>query len=935
MLAELELPAGTARADAERVLTGSEFLCSVLGGDAPLRAGFAEAAAAPHQVHELAVHLTDALAQAGGDEASVMRVLRVARRRSLSVIAWRDLMGHASVEETLSALSAVADTLIEAALNEAERAEQSRAGVPRTGDGAPQRLVVLGLGKLGSLELNFSSDIDLIFAFPETGTTDHPSRPLANEAYFLRVARRFIKLVAEPTEDGFVYRVDMRLRPFGAGGALVGSFDQLEAYYQHHGRDWERFALIRARAVAGDRSGADFLDRLRPFVYRRYLDFAALTSLRELKQSISQALRGERNDPDAADIKRGWGGIRELEFIVQAFQLLRGAALPQLQGGPILDVLPRLAERGLITCAVCLRLADAYRFLRRLENCLQAVRDEQTHRLPGAPEPRARIAALLGFTDWTAFAKVLEMHRREVREQFGLVLGAPEKAVAAENEATSAFAGIWGAAVDLERVCELLTRGGFEDASGLAERLANLRNNWRVGTLGERAYRQLGKLLALVLDEVVAQAAPQHTVSRVLAIVEGILQRTAYLALLTERPVACRQLVRLCAASPWLAQYLASHPQTFDELLDPRTLYAPPERAELVGLLDARLQSVPPEDPELEPDALRYFQQANVLRVAAAEIAEAIPLMIVSDRLTDIAETCIDKVRSLAWRDMVSRHGRPWCVVDGERRTAPFGIVAYGKLGGIELSYGSDLDLVFIHGSRGEQGMTDGERCLDNATFFARLAQRIIHYLSAYTAAGRLYEVDSRLRPNGSAGLLVTSIEAFADYQMNAAWTWEHQALVRARYVSGDAEIGARFDTVRRDVLLKPREPRVLRTEVREMRARMHTALGSGASGAFDLKQDPGGIADIEFLVQYGVLRWARSLGEAIVCTDNVRLLEGIETCGVATPEQAAFLADAYRAYRSRVHELDLQALPSSVSGDEFGDTRAKVRAMWHEWMDD
>jgi len=935
LLADLPLPPSTGLQDAHRILIGSEYVREALARDDVLRASFAEEATWLVDPEQLDASLTGALENAQGDEAVIMRELRVVRRRMLCAIAWRDLSGLASVERTLSELSVVADALIEAALRAAENTEQARAGVPRRTDGTQQRLVVLGLGKLGSFELNFSSDIDLIFAFPEAGATDHPERSLENEAFFLRVARRFIRLLSEATEDGIVYRVDMRLRPFGSGGALVASFDQLEEYYQNYGRDWERFAFIRARVVAGDQGpGEEFLERLRPFVYRRYLDFAALTSLREIKQSIAHDLRGKRNDPDEGDIKRGWGGIRELEFIVQAFQLLRGASFPELQGGPILTLLPELDRLGLIAPDVCRRLETAYRFLRRLENCLQAVRDEQTHTLPSVASQRARIATLLEFSGWGHLEGVLNGHRREVRVQFELVLGAPEE-TSDVAQALSPFASAWRAAAEPDAVSQVLHEGGIKNSAVLGERLANLHGNYRVGMLGERAQRQLGELVALVLDEVVSQNGSEETVIRVLTIIEGILQRTAYLALLTERPVACRQLVRLCAASPWLAQHLANHPQTFDELLDPRTLYAPPEREELVTLLNRRLRSVPAQDPELEPDVLRYFQQANVLRVAAAEIADAIPLMIVSDRLTDIAETCVDKVRELAWRDMVARYGQPRCVIDGAWTVAPFGIVAYGKLGGVELSYGSDLDLVFLHGSRGAEQMTDGERCVDNATFFARLGQRIIHYLSTYTAAGRLYEVDSRLRPNGAAGLLVTGIDAFADYQANAAWTWEHQALVRARYISGEASLGAQFERIRHDVLLAPRDAVALRAEVREMRGRMRAELGSGSEETFHLKQDPGGIADIEFLVQYGVLRWASSMGESLVYTDNVRLLEGIGSCGGTTAEQAAYLADAYRAYRTRVHELDLEASPPSVGSDEFVDTRAQVRALWHEWMDE
>lgn len=868
-------------------------------------------------------------------EEAFMACLRVERRREMVRIAWRDLGGIATVEETLAELTTLAEVLLDAALERVYRTQCARFGVPRSADGEPQRLVVLALGKLGSFELNFSSDIDLIFAFPRSGDTDGKERPLGNEQFFLRVAQRLIHTLSEHTEDGFVFRVDMRLRPFGNSGALTATFDQLEDYYQSYGRDWERFAFIRARVVAGDMAaGAELLERLRPFVYRRYLDFAALVSLREIKARIAQDLRGKRADPDKNDIKRGWGGIRELEFIVQAFQLLRGAAHPELQSGAILTLLPRLNALALLSAPACESLERAYRFLRTVENRLQASRDQQTHTLPSDPGDRLSLAAAMGFDAWPALEGALRIHREAVRTQFDLVLGDPDSALAASDATNSLLGRAWDTVEDdPDGSAALFLEAGFDDGHEFVQRLRTLKENYRYRTLGEPAQRRVAQLMESVLAGVGGYPAPLETLGRALLVITGILQRTAYLALLTERPIACEQLIRLCAASPWLTQHLAAHPQTFDELLDPRTLYTPPDRNELESGLVERLHPIPRGDEELETNALRFFQQSNVLRVAAADIAGAIPLMVVSDCLTMIAETCLQKVLELAWRDLVSRYGTPMITdVDGDH-VARFGIVAYGKLGGFELSYGSDLDLVFLHASKGPGQVTNGERSIDNGVFFARLGQRVINYLSAYTSAGRLYEVDSRLRPSGSAGQLVSSIDAFERYQLEEAWTWEHQALVRARYVAGDPGLGGQFEAVRRRVLLAPRDPEALRQAVREMRERMHRELGSGSANSFHLKQDSGGIADIEFLVQYGVLRWADALGNSIAFTDNVRLLEAFEQCGVATTAEASFLRDTYRTYRARVHELDLQDLPSIVDGAEFSDIRRRVRSLWLRWM--
>ncbi|NIV74018.1 MAG: bifunctional [glutamate--ammonia ligase]-adenylyl-L-tyrosine phosphorylase/[glutamate--ammonia-ligase] adenylyltransferase [Gammaproteobacteria bacterium] len=923
-------PAHTLTGDVERVWACSDFVAQSCTRDPALVGGLLEtddlARAYSPGAYRRAVET--ALADAH-DEAALMRALRRVRRREMLRIAWRDLGGCADFEETVAETSALADAIIDAALERVYAWSCAELGQPQNERGQPQRLVVFALGKLGAEELNFSSDIDLILAFPEGGRTHGGRRALANEEFFLRLARRLIKILDRNTEDGFLFRVDMRLRPFGTSGPLVSSFNALEDYYQIHGRDWERYALIRARPIAGDIDGGErLLEDLRPFVYRRYLDFGALESLRDMKRLIAQEVQRKGL---AQNIKLGPGGIREIEFIGQAFQMVRGGREANLRDRRILKVLERLGERGHLPAHAVNELSAAYRFLRTCEHRLQQAEDRQTHSLPDDLAGRLRVAAGMGFADWARFEHVLSAHRTHVQAQFDQIFAAPQTEGQAAADSLEA---LWEGSPDAEHGASILVQAGFPDGAAAWEQLAKLKHSYSVRALGKRGRGRMRRLVPLLLSAVANQPDPLATLQRVFWVVESIARRSVYLALLVERPLALSQLVQLCAASPWIARQIARHPVLLDELLDPRNLYAPLDREALESELAARLAGLPSGgDPEQEVDVLRQFKQANVLRVAAADVAEVAPLMRVSDHLTAIAEVCLGRVLVLAWRDVVARHGAPRCRVGGDRRDAGFVIVGYGKLGGIELGYGSDLDLVFLHGSSGDAQHTDGPRSVDNAVFFGRLGQRLIHHLTARTPAGILYEVDSRLRPSGASGLLVSGLEAFEHYQRHEAWTWEHQALVRARAVAGDPELAERFARIRRSVLLAERDPERLRTDVREMRERMRAELGSRARERFEIKQDPGGIADIEFMVQYVALRWPRELGEYLAFTDNIRLLEGIEKAGLLTADDARVLTDAYRAYRARVHALALQEQPELAEDTEFRNYRTQVTRIWRQVM--
>ena len=872
--------------------------------------------------------LRETLGESPGDDA-LFRGLRRWRRREMVRIAWRDIAGLAPLEEVMAETSALADAALEFTGDVLHRRLAASLGEPSAPDGRRQRLVVCALGPLGARELSFSSDIDLIFTYPEEGKCRNGRRSLTNQEFFSRLGQKLVQVLSERRGEEIVFRVDMRLRPFGNAGPLVSSFDALEAYYQNHGRDRERYALIRARAVTGDESeGIGLLERLRPFVFRRYLDFGALQSMREMKHLIADEVT-RRGLGD--HIRLGAGGIRELEFTGQAFQMVRGGRVPALRNRPILRVLAELGRLHLLPEYAVAELERAYRFLRTTEHRLQQMRDRQCHTLPEAESARAGLAAGMGFADWPAFAAELERQRARVHSHFSQVLGPGDAAPSLEDP----LAVLWAGNLDEAQAGALLDAAGFENGAEAWSAIRSFSETHTVRFLDTRGRERLARLMPDLLRACGHSRSAGETLSRALRIIEAIARRSVYLALLCERPLALSQLVQLCRASPWIALHLGRHPLLFDELLDPRTLYAPLDRAALVEDLDARLADVTPGDTEQEMATLRQFKHASTLRVAAADVARTMPLMVVSDHLTDIAEITLDRAARIARRDLVARHGEPGYRIEGEEHDAPFAIVAYGKLGGFELGYGSDLDVVFVHGSAGDAQQTRGPRVIDNARFFVRVAQRLIHFVTMRTADGVLYEVDARLRPDGGKGMLVNSLNALAAYLHESAWTWEHQALVRARVVAGERSVRERFEALRREVLQRPRDPVRLRREVREMRERMRLNLSRDTKTEFDLKQGRGGIADIEFVVQYAVLRWARKLGDYLDYTDNIRLLDGCDKTGLMSPEDVRSLTDAYRAYRARMHESALHDDAGVAPKAEFTAHRDAVSRIWHEVMED
>ena len=880
----------------------------------------------PHDAVALGINLDAALAETA-DEPGLQQALRRFRRSEMIRIIWRDIAGWAELSETLEHLTELADLCIRGALDRLHAWTCAELGTPRDATGRALRMAVLGMGKLGARELNLSSDIDLIFAFAANGETQGGPRTLTNEQFFIKLGQRLAQALGNQTVDGFVFRVDTRLRPFGESGPLAMSFNALEDYYQTQAREWERYAMIKARVVAGDPDDArDLMAMLRPFVYRRYLDFGAIESLRDLKRMIAKELYRRGMD---ANIKLGPGGIREIEFIGQAFQLIRGGHDADLQIRPIREVLALLAQRQLMPETAAQGLDDAYCFLRLVENRIQAYRDKQTHLLPADEPGRARLARSMGFADWPSFEAILEAHRRHVQGQFDEVFAAPETE---EMPHELDSVALWHGEGDAAHEVSALTEAGFAEPEAIQSRLIRFRDAIARKGLSRRGHDRMERLMPMVLRETAASEQPDIALERVLKVFEAVARRTSYLAMLSEHPVILAQLARLASMSPWFTDRIARHPLLLDEMIDLRRLYAPLRRADLEAELDSLLLHVDADDLEQQMERLRQFSQGNMLRVAAADLTEVIPLMVVSDYLTEIAEVSIRRVLRLAFDHLVQRHGHPTEIIGEE---TGFLVLGYGKLGGIELGYGSDLDLVFIHGTESQTAMTDGAKEISNEQFFMRLGQRMIHMMTTQTPSGVLYDIDMRLRPDGNRGLLVRSLNAFTAYQSNDAWTWEHQALIRARPVAGDLQLATRFDTLRREIICRERDPEQLRKDVREMRAKMRANLDKSGGARFDLKQGPGGIADIEFMVQYAVLRWASEHPALADWTDNIRLLETLGRLDLLPGRAAEDLTAAYKTLRAAYHRSALQEQPKTVADADLLPERERVQSLWHILMDE
>jgi glutamate-ammonia-ligase adenylyltransferase len=901
-----------------RIVAASEFVAQALLQDQASLALAAANASYEEQVAE---------AQSVDQAVSLLREWR---RREMVRIAWRDIAGSMAVAQTLQSVSDLADATVRAAAAAAALQLRPVFGTPQRSNPALSPFIVLGMGKLGGRELNFSSDIDLIFLSVEAGETSGP-RVIDNEEYFNRLGREIIRLLDTRNAEGFVFRVDMRLRPFGESGPLVVSLASLEDYLQQHGRDWERYAWIKARAIVGaDAYRSAYQEFVRPFVYRRYLDFGVFESLRNMKALI---VREVAHRDLEHHLKLGKGGIREIEFIVQSMQLVRGGSDRRLQNAALLEVLPLLAGSKLVSGDDIAELAEAYLILRKAENALQMIRDQQTHTLPRDSQDRARLAMIMGFKGWEETNAALDATLAKVSAQFDALLFGTPDAKHRHDDIGAAWLD-----VDDAKIEEELAESGFpgREIAAVAAILQSYRQAANYRRLDEAGHRRLHVILARLLKSAAAYAAPAIVVQRVLRVLEAIGSRASYLALLKEQPAALDRLIEVCAISGFLARQIADFPLLLDELIDAKAFDELPTRAGFTLELAARTERLSPDDPERQVEALRQFQKVAVFTVALADLTGRLPLMRVSDRLTDIAELIVACCMDLAWQQMIHVYGTPHCGEDpASLRPVAVAVAGYGKLGGLELGYASDLDLVFLHDSTGSIQLTDGDKPLDNGIFFLRLGQRIVHLLTMHSAAGRLYEVDMRLRPNGKGGFLMTGIDAFERYQQSEAWTWEHQALLRARAVAGDASLRAAFEAVRRRTLASAVRRATLRSDVLEMRLRMRKELSRSGPQEFDIKQDAGGIGDIEFLVQYWVLAGARAHPQLLTYTDNIRQLEGLAAVGMIDEGTALWLKETYIAYRTVLHHLSLEGDGERiVAAAGYQETRDRLGAIWRATLE-
>jgi glutamate-ammonia-ligase adenylyltransferase len=851
--------------------------------------------------------MCDFLAQeAPGSEESLKRTLRRLRQRVMATLIVRDIEGVAPLSEVVESMTQLADVTTNFALDFVHRQLSELFGEPLDSRGQPQRLLVIGMGKLGGRELNVSSDVDYIFVYPEEGQTSGRRR-IDNYDFFLRLGKRLIGALGEPTGDGQVFRVDMRLRPNGDSGALVGSLGSLENYFITQGREWERYAWIKARVMnEGVNLQPEWVDGLqeicRPFVFRKYLDFGAINAMRELHAQIRREVA--RKDM-AEHIKLGPGGIREIEFIAQVFQLIRGGREPALQARPTLQILALLAERRLLPADSERELAVAYEFLRRLEHRLQYVNDAQTHRLPTGDDERLQIARSLGFADWSALLTVLDTHRSAVGRHFEQVFSDPE-------EGRHPLAALWDGPVGGDDPLERLSTLGFRQPQAMLERLQGFRQSSRYLQLPASNRERLDALGPRLIDAAAATPMPDATWQRGLDFLATISRRGAYLALLQQYPQVLMKLAELIGSSSWAADYLTRHPILLDELLDSRIFDVAIDWQDFQQGLQARLAQHR-DDTEREMDILRETHHAQVFHFLAQDMAGMHSVEHLADRLSELADIMVQTTMDLCWQKLRQRHPHP-------ERSPCFAVIAYGKLGGKELGFASDLDLVYLHDDP-EPGA--GE-------LYARLGQRMSTWMSTQTSAGTLFEVDLRLRPNGDAGMLVCPIQAFRDYQLQHAWVWEHQALTRARCCAGDPAVGEQFEAIRVEILRRPRDLNRLREEVLSMRKRMLDQHASRSEEDFDIKHDRGGLIDVEFIVQYLILGHAHAHPRLCGNLGNLALLGMAAELGLIPGDLAAGTRSAYRDFRRMQHALRLNAgRRARVERASVARRIDAVRALW------
>jgi len=891
----------------------------------------------------------------GDDDVALMKSLRELRQQEMMRIAWRDLNALAESEIIFYELSDFAEAMVSVTLQCLEKQQAEIYGMPCDANGEELALLTFAMGKMGGRELNYSSDIDLIFSFSEDGETNG-ARKTSHYEFYLSVIRKLVKALDEVTADGFVYRVDIRLRPFGDSGPLAMSFSGMENYYQSQGRDWERYAMIKAKLITGRESDKQYLrSLLTPFVYRRYLDFGMIESIREMKAMINvQMKRKGMKD----NIKLGQGGIREIEFVGQTLQLIRAGREPELRERSIVKVLTLLAEKKYLQQGEVEKLIPAYWFLRKLENRLQMRRDMQTHELPSDELEQQAICLAMNIVTWDELLKILLQHQSHVDSAFQNLISVDAAAEDARNKSSNVKSPIilfWDDLESSEEMHPYLVSLNYQNADEILKLLIQLRNSSQLKQLTGESHDRLARLVSSLLSSAVRYANQYELFERVTRLIKALAGRKIYISLLIEYPQTQEKMLQLCAASEWFTTRLINHPILLDSLLtielnpdivveqqdDIKKLLAIElKQIELQGVEQQQLEAqqtkragsyIEDENLEQQMDRMRQFKRKTVFSVAVSDVFYQQAVELVSDRLTDLANVLLEKILNLAWQAMLLKYGQPVCVIEDETFSPTMSIVAYGKMGGNELGYGSDLDIIFLHNSGGEKQYTNGDKRIDNQHFFARVAQRVIHFLNTRTYSGVLYEADTRLRPNGQSGLMVSSVVAFESYQREKAWTWEHQALIRARFVTGDALIEQEFDRIRSSVLRQSVDARQLLKDVVAMREKMRDHLTS-KSVEFDIKQDAGGLVDIEFMTQAGILIHAEEDEQCVSHTATLELINELKQVGWYSSEEAEELSQAYRYFRKLKNWQNLQCIADS---SDVSAHRDKVVAVWNRLMPD
>lgn len=848
----------------------------------------------------------------GINDIELKKRLRILRRTRMMPLAWRDLTGRADIEEVFVSLSNLAESIVMRTVDIVRQSMLSGFGNALCTDGKPMPLLILGMGKLGGGELNFSSDIDLMCCYPYDGQTVGGSRSISHQEYFTKVVQRVTNLLSEQTADSFCYRIDLRLRPFGDAGPLVSSFDALSVYYERQGRTWERYALVKAKLLGSYRDwqpyGDEMIELLRPFVYRRYLDYGAIESLRKLKHTIEAEVR-RRNLGD--NFKLGSGGIREIEFVAQVFELMRGGRSPELVERSLRKTLRNISKLQLLPDEVCVNLDHCYVYLRRLENITQELADKQTQSLPNTPKDKLRVMLSMNKQSFDELLEELGRVREEVHKEFVSVMR--DESDEQNSEQHCSAEELWESTLsadELQHVLLPLMKDPQDEkgALSLAQSIIQLHHTLSRMPVGPIGRDTLMRLMPKLIHEVAKYSNASSLFNKVALLLERIALRTTYLQLLVENKNTRSKLLSLLNDNDFAGALISAHPILMDELIAPRYFKTPPKPEEYLAWLNERLLRIDPDDLEEQMEELRLFKKIMILRISMSDQSQSLPLMKISDSLTWLAEALLRELAVLAWRYSVQKFGEP---PNRDASDPGYAIIAYGKLGGIELGYKSDLDMVFIREDSEE--MTTGENSVPVSMFYQRFVQRFMHLCTTRMSGGVLYDLDMRLRPDGDSGLLMTNLEAYEAYQKKRAWTWEHQALVRARPVAGSPKVMQEFNRIRDEVLRAPEDEDKLIDDVYAMRMKMRNFLDRSSDKLFDLKQGRGGMVDIEFIAQYLLLREAPHHPDMILWSDNMRIFDECERIGCLSREQKDSLQNAYLAIRECYHRVSLANQPRIV----------------------